>query len=65
MYVHEKNFTFCTTKISYNTQTAVAVIPCSLHNIAVNTKNMDNIKDFHPVDLLLLQHLVYVIKAAR
>jgi len=65
MNAHGMRFTFCTTKISYSTQTAVAVIPCSLHNIAVNTKNIDNIKDFHPVDLLLLQHLVYVIKAAR
>lgn len=65
MHTWNKFFTFCTTKISYSTQTAVAVIPCSLHNIAVNTKNIDNIKDFHPVDLLLLQHLVYVIKAAR
>lgn len=47
-YAFLYTFTFCTTKISYNTQTAVAVIPCSLHNMAVNTKNIDNIRDLHP-----------------
>lgn len=46
-------FTFCTTKISYNTQTAVAVIPCSLHNMAVKTKNIDNIKDLQPKTVVI------------
>lgn len=41
------------------------VIPCSLHNMAIVTQHMDNIKGFHPVARLCFVALVYNIKADK
>lgn len=61
-------FTFCTTKISYRTQTAVAVMPCSLHSIAIkNTGHRRNHRapcctyEMLLINVLIIIFIVFII----
>lgn len=44
----EKKLTFCIMKISYTAQTAITVMPCSLHNMAAVIVNEHSIRYFQP-----------------